>query len=128
MPTLVIFHPDKSIPPQREGATLSFDAVELRAGVNSLPPDQLETLQKHPDFARFQKLKAIELVEKSEEIDPQANSEIADLGVYDADQAVKLVNNTNDLDILDGWLKTETRKPIRTAIATRINQLKSGMV
>lgn len=128
MSTVVIFYPDKSIPPQRGNATLSFDSVELRAGVNSLSSDQLQLLQQHPDFARFQNLKAIELVVHADTVEPLANSEITDLGVYDIDQAATVVNNTNDLTILNSWLKTETRKPIRAIIATRINQLKSGMI
>lgn len=128
MATVVIFYPDKVIPALNPSARLSFDAVELQAGTNALPPDQLEALQKHPDFSRYQSLKAIELVSESEEVDPNANAEIVDLGIYDADQAVKIVNSTNDLAVLDAWLKTETRKTIRSAIATRINQLKSGLI
>lgn len=107
-------------------ASIAFDSVELRAGTNELTPNAIELVQKHPDFQRFSKLMAIELVEKSEIVDLQINTEVTDLSAYAVEQAQSIVNNTSDLDTLDAWLKSETRPKVRTTIATRITQVKSG--
>lgn len=128
MATVLIFSADKCQPPMKPIATMAFDEIVLTSGTNELSPDELRTIQTHPDYQRFVQLKAIELIEKSEIVDPQANIEIVMLTAYAEDEAKKIINNTVDLDVLDVWLKNETRAKIRTAIATRISQVKSGVL
>lgn len=107
-------------------SSMAFDSVVLSAGTNELTTDAIELIQKHPDYARFAKLKAIEVIEKSEVVDLQINSDITDLSAYAIEQAQTIINSTSDLDTLDSWLKSETRQKIRATIATRITQVKSG--
>ena len=128
MPQVVIFYPEKCHPHMKPGAGLAFDTIALTAGTNALQETQIQELQKHPDYQRFYKLKAIEIVQESEEVDPTANTQIIDLGSYAVEEASTVINSTVDLMTLDAWLKTEQRKAVRTTIATRINQLKQGLV
>lgn len=88
--------------------------------------DAVKLVQEHPDFQRFAKLRAIELIEKAEIVDLEINTKVTDLSSYAIEQAQSIVNNTNDLDTLDSWLKSETRSKVRATIATRITQVKSG--
>jgi hypothetical protein len=111
----------------KPGVVLSFDKIALVAGTNALDETKIQQLQEHPDYQRFSKLKAIEVVQQSETIDPMANTEIIDLGSYAIEEAATVINSTVDLMALDAWLKTEQRKSVRTSIATRINQLKQGL-
>jgi len=127
MPQVVIFYPEKCQPPMKPGAGLAFDMIALTAGTNALEETQIQELQKHPDYQRFYRLKAIELVQESEEVDPTANTQIIDLGFYAVEEASTVINSTVDLMTLDAWLKTEQRKAVRTTIATRISQLKQGL-
>lgn len=126
MPNVVIFHPERCQPALSPTASMAFDSIELKAGTNELTAETLKLVQEHPDFQRFVKLQAIELIEKSEIVDPQINTQVTDLSSYAIEQAQSIVNNTNDLETLDLWLKSETRPKVRTTIATRITQLKSG--
>lgn len=112
----------------KPGAVLAFDSIALVAGTNALDDSKIQKLQEHPDYQRFFKLKAIEIVQQSEKVNPLANTEIIDLGSYAVDEAASVINSTVDLITLDSWLKTEQRKLVRTMIATRITQLKQGLV
>lgn len=127
MPQIVIFYPERCQPPMKPGASLSFDTIVLTAGANALEELRIQELQKHPDYQRFSKLKAIELVQQSEVVDPMANTQIVDLDSYAVEEASTVINSTVDLTTLDAWLKVEQRKSVRTIIATRINQLKQGL-
>ncbi len=124
---IVIFYPERCLPTMKSGAVLAFDSIALTAGTNALEEAKIQQLQEHPDYQRFSKLKAIELVQQSETIDPMANTEIVDLGSYAVEEASSIVNSTVDLTTLDAWLKVEQRKSVRGIIATRINQLKQGL-
>lgn len=128
MSKAIIFYPDRTIPPMDKSARMSFDEIELVAGTNNLSAEQIEALQKHPDLARFIKLKAIELIESSEEIEPSINSSIPDLSAYAVEDAQKLVMETVDLATLENWQNSETRKTVKSTLATRISQLKSGVI
>jgi len=125
---VVIFSPEKCQPRMKPGAVLAFDSIALVAGTNALGATKIQQLQEHPDYQRFSKLKAIELVQQSETIDPMANTEIVDLGSYAIEDSATVINSTVDLMTLDAWLKVEQRKSVRTMIATRISQLKQGLV
>lgn len=126
MPSVLIFYPERCQPLMSPTSSMAFDSVVLSAGTNELTSNAIELIQKHPDYARFAKLKAIEIIEKSEVVDLQTNSDITDLSAYAIEQAQTIINSTSDLDTLDSWLKSETRQKVRATIATRITQVKSG--
>lgn len=107
---------------------MAFDSVVLNAGTNLLSPDELMALQGHPDFARFAKKRALELVESSDTVDPTTNTEIVDLGAYSVEEAQTIINSTVDNAALEVWLKSEQRKAVRSSLSTRIAQLKAGIV
>lgn len=129
MSQVIILYPDR-VPPfgLAKTARLGFDSIELVAGINNLSPEQIETLQSHPDFARFKQLKAIELIESSEEVEPSTNSSIPDLSAYAVEDAQKLIMETVDLATLENWQNSETRKTVKSTLSTRISQLKSGVM
>lgn len=128
MADVLIFNPERCQPAMNPGATMSLDEVQLSAGTNELTSEQMQKVQQHPDYARFEKLRAIELVEKSEIVDPLANSEIIDLSGYSIEAAQSIINATNNVETLDSWLKNESRAKVRSTIATRIAQLKEGSI
>lgn len=127
MSQAIIFYPDRAVPAMAASARLSFDKIELVAGINNLLPEQIEVLQQHPDFTRYVNLKAIELIESSDIIEPSINTEVLNLGLLNVEDAQKIVMETVDVTTLEHWQVTESRKTVKSTIATRLMQIKSGV-
>jgi hypothetical protein len=129
MPGIVLFYPARAIPLMAETAQLGFDKIFLNAGSNKLSPEELQQLKDHPDFARYSEIGALEVIEEEPvTIDPQANTNLADLMSFKEAEAIKIVNNTNSLETLESWLNVEQRSKVRTILNTRITQLKTGAI
>lgn len=122
----VIFYPDRCVPPLSAIAACFFDSIRLKAGINQLSEKDVQKLQEHPDFQRYLDLKAIEIVQAKEEINPAENTEVVDLKKFAIPKAQEIVLATHDIGVLEGWLHTETRKDVRATLNTRIAQIKAG--
>lgn len=129
MSSVAIFYPDKCIPRLAETAQVGFDKIFLSAGTNNLSPEALKQLQEHPDFPRYVDLGAIDILEETATmVDPMANADNPDLMQFKDAEALKIVNNTQDVPTLEQWLTVEQRTKIRSALNTRITQLKTGVI
>jgi hypothetical protein len=129
MSSIAIFYPDKCIPKLADTAQIGFDKIFLSAGTNKLTTETLKQLQEHPDYSRYIEMGAIDIMqEEPSTVDPLANTDNADLMQFKESEALKIINNTQDVPTLEQWLAVEQRTKIRTVLNTRITQLKTGVV
>lgn len=121
---LVIFRPEKCVPPM--GSTRYLDHIALHEGVNdTLTAEDIKALKAHDSYPQYEKWGAIEIKEDVTPgvVDPQANTEVADLANYNEDDATDIIRETIDKDTLARWLSTETRKGVRSVLTARIKSL-----
>lgn len=122
---VAIFTPDRCQPPIASKARMSFDNVTLKAGTNQLTSEQLEVLRKHPDYPRFERLKAIELVGKPDIVDI---SEAIELSQFSIEDAQRIISASSDITGLTEALQKETRAKVRATLTIRVNELNSGVI
>lgn len=127
--TTVYYYPQKESPP-RLGA-LVLDSIQLIPGANSFSQGELEKLLAHPDYSKYEG-KAIAVEESpSPEPSPEADdySALADLSGFNIEGdesqvgAEDIVAEATDLDLLDKWLKAESRKTLQAIIQDRMEAL-----
>ncbi|HEY9737479.1 MAG TPA: hypothetical protein V6D06_14395 [Trichocoleus sp.] len=124
--TTVIFKPSRTVPPMGRNARLSFDGLTLRAGPkNFLGPADIAKLTKHPDFARYAVLGAIEIVESGAAIAavPGKPAYPEKLDKLNVEQAEDMINACDELEVLRRWLGVETRKGLREILNRRIAEV-----
>jgi hypothetical protein len=125
---VIAFYPSRCVPPSE--AAHGFDGFYLQPGMNyNVPEDSIALLTKHPDYPRYQKWKAIEII-TPEQLDVEditltlTQSDALNLSAYAEDDAEGMVLQAESVDQLTQWLATETRRKVRTKINQRIAALK----
>ena len=125
---LIKFHPERTFPPLPNG--VRFNGITLLPGLNpSLSEADTNQLLDNPDFTHFVDTGAIELIQPetvAETVDPNANSELQNLGGYSIDQTDDIIAATSDLTLLQKWLEQEKRVTVRRQINQRIEIIKGG--
>ena len=124
MPTIVIYKPGNCYPEQREGSSVGFDRLLLKAGANHLSDTEFSRLKAHPDFAGYVQRKALVVQEPKEEVDPVPFSDIpASLAGYNTTEAEDIIDATHDADVLRRWLSAERRVATKKSLTQRIKDL-----
>ncbi len=101
--------------------------VTLVPGVNSIPDADWEKCQSHPTVKAMMEDGDIELVEAKGEVtaDDKKNG-APDLKGYNAKEAAKAVKATANPDLLEEWLKMESRSSVKKAIVDQLAKIEEA--
>ena len=114
------------------------EGISLRPGINGLTQEKIDWIegQENKDsfgkkqepgnkLWRFYKRKGTISVLELETEDGNKTSELSfdDMHRLNAEDAIKLVEGTHDMETLKGWQIKETRKGVGAVIATKIETL-----
>jgi len=127
MPKIVIYKPENCYPQQRAGTQVGFDRIRLKDGVNHLSDVSYKALIEHPDYPAYADRKALVVQEAQEEVQTVPFTEIPqNLTAYNPKEADAIIDRTHDKDVLNQWLKADSRAPVRKAITARLKDLTAG--
>lgn len=101
-----------STPPSPENLPPPADA--LLPGINEV--DEAE-------WAKAEKIPVIQHLIKDGTLKPQKGKSAADLSQLKAPEAIELVKNTVDRELLEGWFANEQRKGVLEAIEAQLEEI-----
>ncbi|MEO1390980.1 MAG: hypothetical protein AAFV85_26915 [Cyanobacteria bacterium J06634_6] len=125
---IVVFRPEACSPPRGSRSVLKLDTgrwrLTLTPGDNSISDDDADKLQKHSDFARYNEQGAIAVKDAKGSPSPSDSTTApVSLSHLNTDEAEALIGKTDNVELLQKWLKAETRKTTRGDLDRRIEQL-----
>lgn len=134
---IVVYRPELCNPPMDKETTFGFsfltqngltDYYSLQAGINREFPEQIwEQIKEYTEVKTLLQLGAIriETVEIEEPVVKTSEplDSIAELAV---EQALRLIENSFDVDQLNRWNAKEQRIRVKNTIAKRIQAITSG--
>lgn len=127
MTKIVVFRPENCSPPRAAKATLNLDAYPWRIifspGNNSVSDENIAKLQEHLDFGRYQTLGALTIKDAVETVASDSTTAPDNLSHLNTDEAEDLIDETSNVELLQKWLKAETRKTTRADLDRRIAAL-----
>lgn len=128
MTKIVVYRPEACIPPRGAKSVLKLDnhpwRLTLNPGSNSISDENAKKLEAHPDFARYSDRGALAINDAPESTSPSDSTTAPDnLSQLNTDEAGELIDKTDNVELLQKWLKAETRKTTRGDLERRIEAL-----
>ena len=134
---IVVYRPELCNPPMDKETTFGFsflaqngltDYYSLQAGINREFPEQIwEQIKEYTEVKTLLQLGAIRIeTVESEEPVVEASEPLDSIAELAIDKALRLIENSFDLDQLNRWNAKENRIRVKNTIAKRIQAITSG--
>jgi hypothetical protein len=120
----VTFDPKRLTPPSNAVHVFSDDSrsLEIKPGRNSYSQEQLDWLEAQAGFSRLTEANAFVIVSTAVETVEGTTPAQSTLDL-NTDEAIALVNQTEDVELLMAWDEADKRKTVSAAIVKRIEAL-----
>ena len=119
------FDPKRLTPPSKATHVFSGDgrSISIKPGRNQYDAEVLAWLEAQDGFNRLTESGAFVVVSATVETSPEATTEAQSTLDFNTDEAIDLVNATEDVDLLRAWDEADKRKTVSAAIVKRIDEL-----
>jgi len=121
---LIIYRPERENP-ERRGSRV-IDGLTLDPGTNTVDDDLVKAVADTDTYKQLLEWGAVSVHQPTETVAPVSST--AELGGLNIESAQEVIEATNDVPTLEGWLKVETRKTVINAINRRITEIKEGRI
>ena len=123
--TICTFEPSRLNPPSKATHVFSGDgrSVEIKPGRNEYDQATLDWLEAQAGFSRLTEANAFVIVSTTVETVEGTTPAAQNILELNTDEAIALVNETQDVDQLLAWDEADKRKTVSAAIVKRIDAL-----
>lgn len=125
---IVLYRPESCSPPRAATSQLNLASfptrVILKPGKNSVSDEVAARIEAHPSFAKYKDQEALAISDPPVEPSPSDSTTAPEnLSHLNTDEAGSLIDKTENIELLQKWLKAETRKTTRGDLDRRIKEL-----